>query len=61
MNNKRKMIAFVALAVITDAGSVPLIANPSTSHIFIVLPLILTGIFLFFAGFYAGKSRPKNE
>ncbi len=55
------MIAFVVLAVITDASSVPLIANPSTSHIFIVLPLITTSIFLFFAGYYAGLGKKANK
>ena len=57
--NKRKSVIYTALAGIFAASSAPIAATPGISPIFIVLPLVAMGIFLFFAGYYAGKA--KNE
>ena len=57
MDNKRKAALFAALAAVCAASTAPLAANPTITHAFLILPLILMGILLFIAGFYAGRSR----
>jgi len=61
MDYKRKVVVFSVLASISAATSAPIAATPSVRPIFIVLPLILMGIFLFFAGYYAGLNRKGNK
>ena len=60
MENKRKATLFAVLAVICAAGTAPLAANPTISHALLVLPLILMGLLLFVAGYYAGLARSKK-
>lgn len=57
--NKRKATVFSILAVVSAATTAIMINNLPTRPIFIVLPLVMMGIFLFFAGYYAGLA--KNE
>jgi len=57
MDNTRKATLFAALAAICAASSAPLAADQSIAHVFIVLPLVLMGILLFVAGYYAGLAR----
>ncbi len=58
--NKRKSVIFEVLAGISAATSSPIAAIPGIRPIFIVLPLVAMGIFLFFAGYYAGKAENKQ-
>ncbi len=57
MDNKRKVALFTALAAVCAATTAPLAAYQSIVHIFLILPLVLMGIFLFVAGYYAGLAR----
>jgi len=57
MDNKRKATLFAVLACVCAAGTAPLAANQSISHIFLVLPLVLMGILLFVAGYYSGLAH----
>jgi hypothetical protein len=57
MDNKQKSIILTILACVSAASTAPIAATPSIKAIFIVLPLILMGILLFFAGYYAGLSK----
>lgn len=61
MDDKRKVVVFSVLASISAATTAPIAATPSIKPLFIVLPLVLMGIFLFFAGYYAGLSRSKSN
>lgn len=60
MDNKRKAALFAALAAICAASTAPLAAQQSIAHIFLVLPLVLMGILLFVAGYYAGLARTQQ-
>jgi hypothetical protein len=60
MDNKHKAALFGALAAIAAASTAPLAADQSIQHIFWVLPLVLMGILLFVAGYYAGQARNKQ-
>jgi hypothetical protein len=60
MNNTRKTVLFAALAAIVAGSTAPLDADQSISHVFLVLPLILMGLLLFAAGYYAGLARSKK-
>ncbi len=57
MDNKRKAALFAALAAICAASTAPLAADQSITHVFLILPLVLMGILLFIAGYYAGLAR----
>jgi len=57
MDNKRRATLFAALAAVCAASTTPLAADQSVTHVFLVLPLVLMGIFLFVAGYYAGLAR----
>jgi VIT1/CCC1 family predicted Fe2+/Mn2+ transporter len=57
MDNRRKATLFAVLAAIAAASTVPVAANQSISHVFLVLPLVLMGILLFVAGYYSGLAR----
>ena len=57
MDNKHKVALFAALAAVCAAITAPLAADQSITHIFLILPLVLMGIFLFVAGYYAGLAR----
>ena len=61
MGTKRKATIFAALAGVFAASTAPIAALPTVTHVFIVLPLVLMGIFLFFAGYYAGLSRKNTR
>lgn len=57
MNYKQRVTIFSMLAIVAAATSAITAANPTIRPIFIVLPLVLMGIFLFFAGYFAGLSK----
>ncbi|MCL4366701.1 hypothetical protein M1563_00835 [Patescibacteria group bacterium] len=57
MDNKRKSIILTVLASVSAASTAPLAATPQVRPLFIVLPLVLMGILLFFAGYYAGLNK----
>ena len=57
MTNTRKTTLFGALAAVVAAGTAPLAADNSISHIFLVLPLVVMGILLFVSGYYAGLAH----
>lgn len=57
MDNKSKATLFAVLAAITAASTAPLAANQSISHVLLVLPLVVMGILLFVAGYYAGLAH----
>ena len=57
--NKRKATVFSVLAAVSAATTAVIAANPSVRPIFIILPLVIMGIFLFLAGYCAGLA--KNE
>jgi hypothetical protein len=60
MDNKRKAALFAALAAICAASTAPLAVNQTIAHVFLVLPLVLMGILLMVAGYYAGLARNKK-
>ena len=57
MDNKQKVTLFVALACGASALSAYTASLPDIRHLFIVLPLVMVSIFLFFAGYFAGMSK----
>jgi len=57
MENRRKAALFAVLAALCAAGTAPLAANQTINHGFLVLPLVLMGLLLFVAGYYAGRAR----
>jgi hypothetical protein len=57
MENRRKAAFFAALAALCAASTAPLAANQTINHGFLVLPLVLMGLLLFVAGYYAGRTR----
>ena len=57
MTNRQKVIFYSILAVVFAASSAISAANESASHAIIVLPLVVMGIFLFFAGYYSGQIK----
>ena len=57
MDNRRKATLFAVLAVVAAASTAPLAADQSIKHVFLVLPLVLMGILLLVAGYYAGLAR----
>ena len=60
MDNRQKTIIYTTLAAIFSAITAIFAAQQSIGHIFIVLPLVLMGICLFFAGYYAGQGQHKR-
>lgn len=60
MDNKRKATLFAVLAAICAGGTASLAADPTIIHAFLVLPLVLMGILLFVAGYYAGLARSER-
>jgi len=60
MDNKRKATLFAVLACICAASTAPLAADQTINHAFLVLPLVLMGLFLFVAGYYAGLVRSQK-
>lgn len=60
MENKRKSLLFTLLGGSMAAITAPIAAIPTIQHIYIVLPLVLMGFFLFAAGYYAGKFSRKK-
>jgi hypothetical protein len=57
MNNKRKAALFAVLAVLCAASAAQLATNKSITPVFLILPLVVMGILLFVAGYYAGQAR----
>jgi hypothetical protein len=57
MENRRKAALFAVLAALCAASTAPLAANQTINHGFLVLPLVLMGLLLFVAGYYAGRTR----
>ena len=45
------------LAAVLAASEAPLAADPSTGHLFLVVPLVLMGVAVLLAGYYAGQAR----
>lgn len=57
MSNTRKVLLFSVLAAVLAAGEAPLAADPTTNHLVLVMPLVVMGIALLLAGYYAGLAR----
>ena len=57
MDNKRKSILFIALGGVAAGSVAPIAAHQPVLPIFLIVPLILMGIFLLLAGYYAGLAR----
>jgi len=57
MTNLQRVIFYSILASVFAVSAAITAANPSVSHIFIVLPLVLMGLFLFIAGYYSGRTK----
>jgi len=57
MDNRNKAALFAVLATLMAASSAVFAANTSIPHIFIVAPLVVMGILLFIAGYFAGLAH----
>ena len=57
MDNRRKAVLFAVLAAVVAASTAPLAANQTIQHVFLILPLVLMGVLLLIAGYYAGQAR----
>ena len=58
MDDRRKAgLSFAALAALSAASTASVAADATGRPIFIVLPLLVMGVCLLFAGYYAGLSR----
>jgi len=57
MDNRRKATLFAVLAAICAASTAPLAANQTIPHLVLILPLVLMGVCLLVAGYYAGLAR----
>jgi hypothetical protein len=61
MEYRTKVALFAALAAVAAACSAPIIANDAIRlGGFIVVPLLVMGILLFVAGYYAGETRRRR-
>jgi len=60
MTNHQKVIFYAILALLFAVSGAVTSANSAISHIFIVLPLVVMGLFLFIAGYYSGRSKGKQ-
>jgi hypothetical protein len=57
MNNRRNATFYAVLAVICAASTAVTASDKMITPLLIVLPLVVMGVFLFAAGYYAGLSK----
>lgn len=60
MGNKQKATLLAVIAAPLAALAAISSANNSIRHIFIVLPLVIMAILLFFSGYFSGLAQSKK-